>query len=46
MQTSACNIGAAGRFEYAPKKPTSFYDLQFNVRQAWNAGSGGLQFAW
>jgi outer membrane autotransporter protein len=22
------------------------YDLQFNVRQAWNAGSGGVQFAW
>jgi hypothetical protein len=22
------------------------YDLQFNVRQSWNAGSGGVQFAW
>jgi outer membrane autotransporter protein len=22
------------------------YDLQVNVRQAWNAGSGGVQFAW
>jgi hypothetical protein len=21
-------------------------DLQFNVRQAWNAGSVGVQFAW
>ena len=22
------------------------YDLQFNAVQAWNAGSGGVQFVW
>lgn len=22
------------------------YDLQFNARQAWSAGSGGVQFVW